>query len=395
MLITLTLVIFLSFIGIGLPDSILGVAWPIMYRELSLPISFAGYITITVSLGTVISSLLASRLVKRFGTGLVTAVSTLLTAVAILGFAFTEHPVFFFALAIPLGLGAGAIDTCLNAFIALHYSASVMSFLHCFYGIGVMASPFIMSLALGSEGNWRRGYIIVAAILFFITLCTFLALPLWFKLEKKYESEGEAPQRVLSIKEMLKTPGVLFSCLAFFGICSLELTVCGWASSYFVDIKGISADKAALITMLLYVGFSLGRFLSGVFAGKLGRRRILKISFLILVFSTLAFALPFETALSTLSLFFMGFGIGPTYPNLVHLTPKLFGEEVSRSIMGLQQTATYVGIMIMPWLFGVLAELVSPSLLPYFLVAMLFIYAAAYILLMKISQRKENKGLQN
>ncbi len=389
MLATLLIVIFISFIGVGLPDSVLGTAWPAIYREFNLPISLAGYITSAVSIGTIISSLMSSRLINKFGTGLVTAFSTLLTALALFGFAFTKNPIFFFLLAIPLGLGAGAIDTALNAFVAMHYSASQMSFLHCFYGIGVAASPFIMSMALGSNGDWRQGYFTVAVIQAFIALISFLFLPVWHKVQKKDAVENEISPKTLSAAKLVKTPGVLLSCFTFFFNCALELTAGSWSSSFFVNTKGVGADKAALITMLFYIGLSCGRLLSGFLAGKLGRRRILRISLYLQLFAVLIFVLPLPTAVSAVSLFLIGLGIGPVYPNLVHLTPKNFGEDIAQSVMGLQQAMTYAGIMLMPWLFGVLAQAFSTALLPYYLMLMLLFYGLTFTALMRAVKKEK------
>ncbi len=383
MLTALLVVIFISFIGVGLPDSLLGTAWPAIYREFDLPISVAGYITASVCVGTITSSLLSSKLINKFGTGLVTAVSTLFTAVALLGFSFTTNPIFFFLLAIPLGLGAGAVDTALNSFVATHYSASQMSFLHCFYGIGVAASPFFMSVALGDDGDWRRGYLTVAIIQFAITAAAFAALPIWNRIQKRDAEESSTVSKTLSIPELIKTRGVLLSCLSFFFICALELTAGGWSSSFFVNTKGLSTDKAALITMLFYVGLAMGRFLSGLFAAKLGRRGILRISLVILPISIIVFALPLPISVGAAALFFIGLGVGPVFPNLTHLTPKNFGEDIVESVIGIQQALTYVGIMVMPWFFGVMAEAFSTALLPYYLILMYILYAAALILMLK------------
>ncbi len=391
MLATLFAVILISFIGVGLPDSVLGTAWPIMYREFDLPVSMAGYISSTVSIGTILSSLLSARLINRFGTGLVTAVSTLLTAVALLGFSVTAHPAFFFLLAIPLGLGAGAVDTGLNSFVALHYSAAQMSFLHCFYGVGVALSPLVMSWALGEGGDWRRGYFVVALLQCFITVVAFVALPLWKRIQRKDAEEQSVPPRTLGIIEMLRIPGVVFSCAAFIFSCALELTAGAWSSTYFVNIRGIPADRAATVTMLFYIGLSVGRLLSGLFSVALGRRRILRISLYTLIASVVLFLLPLPTLVSAIALFGIGLAIGPTYPNLVHLTPKNFGEDVAQSVMGLQQAMTYLGILIMPWLFGVLAEVFSASLLPYYLLAMLGFYAVSFLLLMRTVNRRRGK----
>ncbi len=388
MMTILLIIIFVSFIGVGLPDSVLGAAWPVIYREFDLPISTAGYISSMISIGTMISSMLSAKLINRFGTGLVTAFSTLLTAIALLGFALTSDPVFFFVLAIPMGLGAGAIDTALNAFVALHYSASQMSYLHCFYGLGVAASPFIMSFALGDNSDWRKGYTVVAVIQFAITLIAFSALPLLRKAQKKDEEASNAAVRTLTASELFHTRGVVLSCLAFFASCALELTVGSWSASFFVNTKGVAPDKAALIAMLFYVGLAGGRFLSGVLSKKLGRRKILRLSLCLLPIAIIAYMLPVHPMLGAAALLFIGIGIGPIYPNLMHLTPDLFGEDIAQSVIGVQQTLSSLGILVMPWLFGLLAQAFSTALLPYYLFSLCVIYAAAFVLLMKKAAKK-------
>ena len=383
----LLVVILLSFIGVGLPDSVLGTAWPAIYTDFSLPVSLAGYITIAVSCGTVISSLMSATLIRRFGTGLVTAVSTALTAVGLLGCTFAPHIAWFFVFAIPLGLGAGAVDTALNNFVALHYSISALSFLHCCYGIGVAASPFVMSLALGDDGNWRRGYFIVAMIQCFITVVAVAALPLWKRVQKKDREEQTEETLNIPIPRLLRTPAVLMTGFAFIFSCAVELTAGGWSSTYFVNVRGIGADHAAAITMLFYIGLSLGRAISGLIAGRIGRRRLLRISLYILALALIVFALPFGNVLASVALFIMGLAIGPIYPNLVHLTPKHFGRAAAQSVMGVQQAMTYIGIMIMPPLFGTLAEWLTPAILPYFLMVMYVFYALDFLILMRTVKR--------
>ncbi len=389
MLTALMIIIFIAFIGVGLPDSVLGTAWPLIYREFDLPISLAGYIAATVSVGTITSSLLSARLINRFGTGLVTAVSTLLTALALLGYGCTGSPVFFFLLAIPMGLGAGSVDIGLNSFVAMHYSASQMSFLHCFYGLGVAASPFVMSLVLGEDGNWRRGYLVIAGVQFVLAAICFLALPLWRRAEKRDREAQQSLPHTLSIRQMLRLPGVALSCFAFFTSCALELTAGAWSSSYFVNTKGLEADSAAAITMLFYIGLAGGRFLSGVFSGRLGRRRILRLSLLILFFAILLFLLPVWPWLSAAAVLFIGLGIGPIYPNLMHLTPNLFGEESAQSVIGLQQSAASAGIMVMPWLFGLLAQGFSTALLPAYLLLLCVLYGWTFFALMRTAAKEQ------
>lgn len=388
MMTTLLIIIFITFIGVGLPDSVLGTAWPAIYREFDLPVSLAGYISSTVSACTIISSLISSKVINKFGTGVVSAVSTLMTAAALLGFAFMKNVGFFFLLAIPLGLGAGSIDTALNNFVALHYSASKMNFLHCFYGLGVAASPYVMSLALGADDNWRKGYIIIGLIQFGIALIAVLSLPLWKKAEKKDKDENPTPPKTLTLSQLFKMPAVRLSCLAFFGSCALELCAGSWSSTYFVNIKGLSSDKAAQITMLFYVGLASGRFLSGMTAQKIGRWRIIRIAALILFSAIILFILPLPLPAAAAALFLIGLGIGPVFPNLTHLTPQNFGADISQSVIGVQQASSYTGIMLMPWLFGILAQAISPALFPYYLLVLFILFDITLRMLRKAVIRK-------
>ena len=388
MMTTLLIIIFITFIGVGLPDSVLGTAWPAIYREFDLPVSIAGYISSTVSACTIISSLISSKVINKFGTGVVSAVSTLMTAAALLGFAFMKNVGFFFLLAIPLGLGAGSIDTALNNFVALHYSASKMNFLHCFYGLGVAASPYVMSLALGADDNWRRGYIIIGLIQFGIAMIAVLSLPLWKKAEKKDKDENPTPPKTLTLSQLFKMPAVRLSCLAFFGSCALELCAGSWSSTYFVSIKGLASDKAAQITMLFYVGLASGRFLSGMTAQKIGRWRIIRIAAIVLFSAIILFILPLPLPAAAAALFLIGLGIGPVFPNLTHLTPQNFGADISQSVIGVQQASSYTGIMLMPWLFGILAQAISPALFPYYLLVLFILFDITLRMLRKAVIRK-------
>ncbi|MBQ8821130.1 MAG: MFS transporter [Lachnospiraceae bacterium] len=395
MMTVLLIVIFISFIGVGLPDSILGTAWPSIYREFDLPVSLAGYITATVSACTIISSLLSAKVISRFGTGMVTAVSTTLTVVALFGFAFTGSAIFFFVMAIPLGLGAGSIDTALNNFVALHYSATKMNFLHCFYGLGIAASPYIMSYALGNENNWRKGYILVAFIQSVIALIAIFSLPLWKNVERQ-EKKADNDVKVLKLSELIKMPAVRLSCYAFFSSCALELTAGSWSSTYFVNTKGVIPDKAAQITMLFYVGLAFGRFLSGVLAKILSRWQIIGISTGVLLGAIIMFILPVSIMATSIALFFIGLGIGPIFPNLTHLTPENFGRDISQSVMGVQQASAYIGIMIMPWLFGTLAQICSTKIFPCYLLIMFLVYMITLVMLNRKIKRdalskEENK----
>lgn len=380
---SLLIVIFICFIGVGLPDSVLGSAWPVIYQELNLPISLAGYISATVSACTIVSSLMSARVIKRFGVGGVTAGSTVMTAAALFGVAFTQNPVWFFVFAVPLGLGAGSIDTALNNFVALHYSASRMNFMHCFYGLGVAVSPYLMSAALSVNNNWRRGYIFIAVIQTVISIVAFLSRPLWKKAANKDAGENGGESRILSLSQMLRMPMALMSSFAFMAVCAVELTAGGWSSSFFVNAKGVSAEHAARITMLFYIGLTMGRFLSGILARRLSRWAIVHMACLVMLISIALLMLPLPVTVCAAALLFLGMGIGPIFPNLTHLTPTIFGKDISGSIMGLQQTASYVGIMLMPWLFGLIAEKLSTALFPFYLFVLYGFFVLALLLLEK------------
>lgn len=384
---SLLIVIFICFIGVGLPDSVLGSAWPVIYKELNLPISLAGYISATVSACTIVSSLISAKVIKRFGAGGVTAISTVMTALALFGFACTKNPVCFFVMAIPLGLGAGSIDTALNNFVALHYSASKMNFLHCFYGLGIAVSPYLMSAALSADNNWRKGYVLVAIIQSVISVVAVAALPLWKKAEKKDAESNSNESKILSLSQMFRMPMALMSSFAFFASCALELTAGSWSSSFFVNTKGVSADLAAKITMLFYVGLASGRFLSGILTGKFSRWRVVYASSIVMLFSIVLLMMPLHFSVSSVALFFIGMGIGPIFPNLTHLTPKIFGRDISGSIIGLQQTASYVGIMLMPWIFGMIAENLSTALFPFYLFVLYIIFIFVLLLLGKKAKK--------
>ncbi len=388
---TLLIVIFICYVGLGLPDSVLGAAWPAIFEDLNLPISMNGYISVVVSVCTIISSLFAAKFIRKFGTGWVTAISTLFTTVALLGFTFTQNPFTFFLFAVPLGLGAGAIDTGLNAFVAMNCDAGKMSFLHGSYGVGVALSPFIMSLALGTDGDWRKGYFIVSCIQLFLTIVAFAALPLWKKIEGRRKSDEAVEQKAHSLFEVLKMRGVRLSCFVFFSQCAIELTVGMWISSFFVESKGVSESSGAGYTMLFYIGLTVGRFLSGFFTTKIGRRKVLKMCITVLGGALVLFALPLPTLVCACALFLMGVSIGPTYPNMMHLTPKFFGEELAPSVIGAQQSLTGVGILLMPWLFGVLADTISMDLMPYYLLALFVVYVYSFYALLKEVKKKKNK----
>ncbi len=385
----LLVIIAVSYIAVGLPDSVLGTVWPAVYSDLNLPVSLAGYIGMTVSGCTVISCLLSTRLTAKFGTGLVSAVSALMTALALIGLSFSQSPVFFFLLSIPLGMGAGTVDSALNGFVALYCSNSQMSYLHCFYGLGVTLSPYLVSLCLSDDNNWRRAYITVGLIQLTISFLIFCAVPYWKKKEKKHIQQEETVPKTLTLKEMAKMPSVVLSCIVFYLICATEYTAGVWSSTFFAEYKDFSPERAAKTAMLFYVGMTLGRFMSGVFGNKLGSKKILYICVGILLSASVIIALPLPSVVAPAGLLLFGFGMGPTFPNLSYLVPSLFGRDISSSVIGVQLASTYVGIMTLPPLFGILAEKVSAGIFPYFLFVLLCVFVLASVMMVKSIKKKD------
>lgn len=364
----LLFVIYIAFIGLGLPDSLFGTAWPAIYADFDLPISYGSFITSTVACGTIVSSLISARLIHKFGTSKVAAVSTLLTAVALIGFSFSANIWFMMLLAIPLGLGAGAIDVALNNYVALHYSAKQMSFLHCFYGIGVSVSPYVLSLVIGGENGWRNGYRIAFLIQIAICILLFASLPVWKKVSKTEGSTGVSETKSLSVRETLRIPGVKSMCALFFLTCAIECSCSGWGSTYLVEYKNMTTEQAAGVVLLYFVGMALGRFLSGVMADKLHSWKIIMIGELVLGVAVVLLAIPGSALLSSISLFMIGLGNGPLFPNFNYLAPESFGKDVSESVISLQMASAYVGILVGPLLCGLLGQNLGMFVFPPYMI---------------------------
>lgn len=388
---TLLLVfIYIAYIGLGVPDSLFGTAWPAIYEELGLPISAANAVTLLISGGTVVSSLMSERIIRRFGTGIVTAVSTTMTALALLGFALSGNLFCLCLCAVPLGLGAGSVDAAQNNYVAIHYNARHMSFLHCFYGIGVACSPYLMSLGIKS-GNWRSGYFWAFCIQAVISLLTIVALPLWGKAHPQdKEKRSETPQP-FSLLQMAKLPAIRATWLMFIASCAIEATCTQWGSTFLVTTKSVSADVAAKIVMLYFIGLALGRFVSGLLAKKVTAWRLIFYGCGILLFAIVLLALPIKSVvLSGVGLFLTGFGIGPVYPNLTYLTPINFDKEHSQAVIGSQMALAYVGIMLAPILFGFLAQNITTELFPYYIGCLFLLFTAAMLRLISVL-KKQNK----
>ncbi|MBQ8448071.1 MAG: MFS transporter [Clostridia bacterium] len=377
----LLFIIFIDFIGLGIPDSLFGPAWPAIYSEMSLPVSLGSIVSLINTGGTVISSLMSARLIKRFGTAKVTAFSTVVTATALLGFSFSHEFIFLCLLSLPLGLGGGAIDSALNNYVSLHYKATHMNFLHCFYGIGVSVSPYFMSLALAGAGGWRFGY----RLAFFVQICiaalTVLTLPLWGRVAEK--SGEEAEQRTVPLSALARRRTVRMTWLMFICSCAIECTAGIWGSTFLVEAKGISAESAANIIMFYYMGMACGRFLSGVLASKLSPWRIIYLGVGVLTAAVALLFAPLSAPFTALALFLVGLGNGPVFPNLTHLTPINFGKDISGSVMGSQMAAAYIGIMIFPPIYGIMAQTLTPAVFPFYLALFLVLMILAMIMLLR------------
>lgn len=360
--------IYLSFISLGLPDALLGAAWPSMYPVLDAPVSYAGIVSMIIAAGTIISSLNANWAISRFGTGRVTAASVLMTAVSLFGFSVSGRFWMLCIWAVPYGLGAGAVDAALNNYVALHYSSRHMSWLHCCWGIGASAGPYIMSYCLAVKSSWRSGYLTVGIFQTVLAAVLIISLPVWGKQKNRGNADIEAAPKYLKVREALKIRGVRQAMLAFFAYCGLETTAGLWASSYLVLSKGIEAKAAAGWASLFYLGITVGRFLSGIVSDKLKNRNMIRIGLCLIAAGLLAVIMPVKNSRTALAgLVITGLGCAPVYPCIIHQTPENFGEENSQAIIGIQMASAYAGSTFMPPLFGLLAGSITIALYPAFL----------------------------
>lgn len=374
----LLVVIYIAFIGLGIPDSLFGTAWPAIYSEFRLPISYASFVSVIICCGTIVSSISSARVIRRFGTNVVSAASTAMTAAALLGFSFSGSLLPMCLLAVPLGLGAGAIDTALNNYVAVHYSARVMSFLHCFYGVGVSVSPFILSMVIGGESGWRGGYRIAFGIQLAITLLLAATLPVWRKVHGTSETAEGGNARDLTLREIARIPGVKLMWTLFIASCAIECTCGNWASTFLVEYKHMEPELAARAVMFYYAGMALGRFLSGLLAAKLDSWRIIRLGQITLGLALGVLLIPGGAAPAACGLFLIGLGNGPLFPNFNYLTPQNFGEEASQSVMGTQMAAAYAGIMTAPAACGLLGQRFTMGIFPFYLIFfyLVMLYAA-------------------
>ncbi len=396
-------IIYMAFISLGLPDALLGSAWPMMYVEFNVPISYAGAISMIISIGTIISSLQSDRLTKRFGAGKVTAVSVGLTAAALLGFSFSHSFILLCVLAIPYGLGAGGVDAALNNYVALHYASRHMSWLHCMWGIGAAAGPYIMSYVLTGGQTWNMGYRLIGILQIVLTAILLISLPLW-----KNRSEAEdmvsgseditvssenVPEdkkqkvKALSIKQIFAIPGAKEIMITFFCYCALEQTAGLWASSYLVLHTGIDSETAAGFASLFYIGITVGRAISGFITMKLNDTQMIRMGQMIILAGIIILFLPLGQQTAIAGLVCIGLGCAPIYPCVIHSTPKHFGADKSQAVIGVQMASAYVGSCITPPIFGLIAQHISTALFPVFLCIILILMIVMHEMLLKKVQR--------
>lgn len=377
-------IIYLAFISLGLPDALLGAAWPSMYPQFDVPVSYAGIISMIIALGTVVSSLQSDRLTKKLGTGKVTALSVLMTAMALFGFA-TSHSFGMLCLwAISYGLGAGSVDASLNNYVALHYESRHMSWLHCMWGIGASAGPYIMGYALTAGWGWNSGYHIIAVLQIVLTAILLCSLPLWKQRPAEVLQDGKVQNvKALSIREVLQLAGAREILVCFFCYCALEQTTGLWASSYLTLHKGVSADTAATFASMFYLGITVGRALSGFLTMKLNDVQMIRLGEVIIGIGVLVMLLPFGQSLSLTGLILIGLGCAPVYPCVIHSTPAHFGADKSQAIIGIQMACAYVGTCLMPPVFGLIANHITVALLPVYLLIILVLMVIMHELLCK------------
>ena len=364
-------VIYASFISLGLPDSLLGSAWPAMYPQLGVPVSYSGIVFMIISVGTIISSLQSDRLTRRLGTGKVTAFSVAMTAAALLGFS-VSHEFWQLCLwAVPYGLGAGSVDASLNNYVALHYESRHMSWLHCMWGVGAAAGPYLMGRVITGGGTWNGGYRCIALIQIALTAVLLLSLPLWKGRPQAENAAGAADAKSLSVREAVKISGVKNVLICFFCYCALEQTTGLWASSYLTLYKGVPAETAASYASMFFIGITAGRALNGFAAMKLNDVQMVRMGELIIACGVAVMLLPLGAGVSLAGLVIIGLGCAPVYPCLIHATPEHFGADRSQAVIGIQMACAYVGTSLMPPLFGLIAGHITVALLPVYLLVLL------------------------
>ncbi|MFC5701637.1 MFS transporter [Cohnella faecalis] len=372
------IIIYLAFISLGLPDSLLGSAWPVMQSDIGAPLGAAGLLSMTIAGGTIVSSLASGTVIKRLGTGKVTLISCFMTAISLLGFSFAPSLIWLIALAVPLGLGAGSVDAGLNNYVATHYKAHHMSWLHCFWGVGATLGPVIMSGFIAEDASWRNGYLAVAVIQFALVVLLFVTLPLWKRVnnghaESRAEMEeneaGLGPGLATEAVNPLRMKGVKLTLVTFLFYCGLETTVGLWGSSFLVNVKELTAVTAAQWVSLYYAGITVGRLITGFVTLKVGNRILARSGQLIVLAGAALILLPLPSVCVLIGFILVGIGCAPIYPCLLHETPARFGKGQSQKIMGYQMAVAYTGSTFLPPLLGWIASRTTIGIFPYFVVA--------------------------
>ena len=382
-------VIYLAFISLGLPDALLGSAWPTMYLEFNVPVSYAGVISMTIAAGTIVSSLLSDRLTRKLGAGKITALSVAMTAIALFGFSISDSFWMLIVWAIPYGLGAGSVDAALNNYVALHYSSRHMSWLHCMWGVGAAIGPYFMEYALSGGHGWPMGYRYIAILQVVLTVLIVFSLPLWKgRTAEVSEGNSAASDHALSLREIAAIPGAKEVLIAFFCYCALEQTAGLWSSSYLVLYRGLSEETAAGYACLFYVGITVGRALNGFLTMKFSDTQLIRLGCGVIAVGIAAFLLPFGLTGSLVGIVLVGFGCAPVYPCIIHSTPEHFGAENSQAVIGVQMASAYVGILLMPPLFGLIARHISITLFPVYMLAILVVMALMHELVLKKTAHK-------
>jgi fucose permease len=370
-------IIYIAFISLGLPDALLGSAWPLMRQDLNVPLSYAGFISMIIALGTIFSSLQSDRLTKKLGTSKVTLFSVILTAISLFGFSTSSS---FFSLclwAIPYGLGAGSVDASLNNYVALNYSSRYMSWLHCFWGVGASIGPAVMGIALSSDHSWGLGYTYIGLFQVILSVILLVSLPLWKN--KKEEPPENSNEKAYSLRQIFKISGAKPSMLTFLCYCGIEQTTGLWATSYLVLSKGVLTETAAKFAGLFFLGIALGRGISGFLTIKFNDDQMVKIGHLLILSGILVLLFSQSSILSISGLILIGLGCAPIYPSIIHSTPERFGKEKSQAIIGIQMASAYVGTCSLPPLFGLFANSVGVYWMPFFLFVLLVIMYRAHI----------------
>lgn len=380
----LLIIIYLSFISLGLPDSLLGSTWPTMYLQLKVPVSYAGIISMVIAVGTIISSLLSDRLTRKMGTGKVTATSVAMTAVALFGFSISNSFWQLCLWAVPYGLGAGSVDASLNNYVALHYKSRHMSWLHCMWGVGASVGPYIMGYVMTNGGTWNSGYRVISVIQFVLTIILVFSLPMWKgRPVLSGSSEEKEKSEVLSLRQVVRIHGVKEILICFFCYCALEQTTGLWASSYLNLHKGVSGEIAAKFAAMFFVGITIGRAVCGFITIKLNDVQMIRLGEALIGVGIVIMLLPLATSFSLIGFVVIGLGCAPIYPCIIHSTPAHFGADRSQAIIGIQMACAYVGICLMPPLFGIIANYITVALLPVYLLAILVLMVIMHEMLLR------------